>query len=265
MKLQHQIAIVSGGASGIGRATAERFIAEGAHVAILDQNQSAGLALAKQYPEQLLFHCGDVSQQADWQRLFDAVLDRWGRLNVLVNCAAISGMTADGPEQTPEHADIEQWRRVAAVNFESMVMSTKLALPVMAESHGSIINVSSRAGLLGMPDCVFYSATKAAIISYTEATAMHCAKHSLPIRANSICPGLIKTPMIYGSSDESDPQIQSLIKLVTDHIPMSRQGEADEIAKAMVFLASEDSSYMTGAKLVIDGGMLAADPPSMAY
>jgi NAD(P)-dependent dehydrogenase (short-subunit alcohol dehydrogenase family) len=189
----------------------------------------------------------DVTVEADWVRVIQEIDSAYGRLDVLVNNAG-SGV----PPRSIEAMTLEQWRAGIAVNLDSVFLGTKYALPLLAQSgRGSIINTSSIIGLVSMPNSACYCAAKAAVRMLTKSTALDCAAAGNGIRANSIHPGQVRTPMLMDSIDAD------MAREFLRRIPIGRFGEPREVADAIVFLASDESSFMTGAELTIDGGYTA--------
>jgi 3(or 17)beta-hydroxysteroid dehydrogenase len=225
---------------------------EGARVVLTDVNEELGREAAKVIGGDAVFVRHDVSDEASWQAVIDATLGRFGRLDVLVNNAGII-IVAD-----VESTTVEQWRRTMAVNAEGVFLGCKHAIPAMRRSGGgSIINISSTAGLVGTSPFAAYSASKGAVRILTKSVAAHCAAKGDAIRCNSIHPGGIDTPMVRslpqlaresGSPDAA--QFASADRL-------SGYGQPADIANLVLYLASDESRFMTGAELVIDGGLTA--------
>jgi len=247
-RLQDRVAAVSGAASGIGLATAWAFAREGARVILLDRDparlaETIG-ALPGEGHDAIVM---DVTLEADWMALADRVRDRHGRLDVLVNNAGF------GAFKSIAETSLESWRSIIAVNLDSVFLATKHLLPALvASGRGSIINMSSIRGLTGAPNTASYSAAKGGVRLFTKATAMECAALGNGVRANSIHPGHIATPLT--APFHQDPANTDRILA---NIPMRRVGEPEDIADAILFLASDESRYMTGAELVVDGGTTA--------
>lgn len=254
-RLQDKVCLVTGAARGIGLATAELFAREGARVLLTDLDQAAGLAAANALGGQGLsvgFLQQDVTDEAQWRKTFDFCERLFGGLDVLVNNAGV-GAFCDVERMT-----LEQWRHTLACNLDSVFLGTQLAIGRMRARGGSIINVASIEGLIGEPLVPAYNASKGGVRLFTRSVAAHCAHRGYAIRINALCPGYVETPMVQGAlAAAPDEQAQDMLAYLRQRIPMGRMARAEEIAKAMLFLASDDSSYMTGADLVVDGGYLA--------
>jgi meso-butanediol dehydrogenase/(S,S)-butanediol dehydrogenase/diacetyl reductase len=249
-RLDGKIALITGAASGIGWATTELFATEGA-VVILADRDAAKLAqradtLSKRDARHRVVML-DVTSEVEWMRIMQEIEREFGRLDVLVNNAGI------GYFRSIVETTFEEWRNILSVNLDSVFLGTKHGLPLLARSgQGSIINVSSIRGLVAGPNVAAYSASKAGVRLFTKSTAIECAAAGNGVRANSVHPGVIETPM--SAQALEDPA--KLAKSV-ERIPVGRLGRAAEIAAAVVFLASDESSYMTGSEVTIDGGYTA--------
>ena len=249
MRLEGKIALISGGARGQGAVEARLFAREGAKVVfgdILDeQGRMVEAELSESGADATYVHL-DVTKEADWVSAVEATLSRYGRLDVLVNNAGIS--IRKSIEDTTE----EDWDRIMGINAKGVFLGTKHAIPAMRKAGGgSIINISSVAGMVGSRFTGgSYAATKGAVRLLTKSTAIQYAKEG--IRCNSVHPGLIETPM--NEALLSDPEIR---EMRLQPVPMGRVGTAEEVAYGVLFLASDESSFMTGSELVIDGGKTA--------
>ncbi len=237
--------LVTGGASGIGAATARSFASEGAQVMIGDIDEAGGAAIAKELGEPAAFRRTDVRDQADVEALTEEAIERFGRLDVLFNNAgsAVVGHTPD--------IDPEAWRDLFALDVHSIFYGCRAAIPHMrAQGGGAIVNTASISGLGGDSGLAAYNAAKGAVVNYTRTLAYDHG--AVNIRVNAVCPGPIDTPLIAGLKD-----IPGVLEEYAKLTPLGRIGRAEEIAAAVAFLASEDASYMTGAMLVVDGGITA--------
>ena len=248
MRLEGKVALITGGARGQGAAEAMLFAREGAKVVIADVLDREGMAVAAEIAElggEALYVHLDVSSETDWRQAVDTVISSYGKLDVLVNNAAIwrGGNVAD--------TSSEQWDQVLAINAKGAFLGTKLAIPQMRNAGGgSIVNISSTAGLVGSRTSTAYSASKGAVRLLTKSTAVQYGAEG--IRANSIHPGPIDTAM----GDQVWPDAGSREETI-ERTVLKRLGTPDDIANGALFLASDESSFMTGTELVIDGGLTA--------
>ncbi len=244
-RLQGKIVLVTGAAGGIGRAICSLFAAEGARVAASDlaapgQVKGAELALAL-----------DVTRECDWASALSLVAERFGRLDVLVNNAGVA-LTKD-----LEATTLDEWRQVMAVNLDGTFLGTKAAISAMKESGGgAIVNLSSIAGIIGAPMLAAYSAAKGGVRNFTKSAALHCAEQGYRIRVNSLHPGFTDTAMLDGIAGALGDTGAIKDKMARRQ-PLGRLAEPNEIARAALFLASDEAAYMTGAELVLDGGFTA--------
>ncbi|MAJ86488.1 MAG: SDR family oxidoreductase [Cellvibrionales bacterium TMED148] len=238
-RLNDKVVLITGGASGLGKSGATLMNAEGAKVIISDINEDLGKATSAEIGDDVLFVHHDVSSLADWDRVIDLVIERFGRLDVLVNNAGIV-VVAD-----VENTTLSDWRAVHGVGTDGTFFGIQKGIGVMRESGGgSIINMSSLAGLIGYPLIFAYSASKGAIRSMTKSAAVYCAQNSLGIRVNSIHPGTIATPMVAGFEADVEEQGEERVKLLL--------GEPDDVGHMMVYLASDESKFVSGSEFVID-------------
>jgi 3alpha(or 20beta)-hydroxysteroid dehydrogenase len=244
-RLDDKICLVSGGARGLGAATAEAMVAEGATVILGDIRPDEGKAVADKLGAKATFAELDVTNEEAWNTVVSDIVGTHGRLDVLVNCA---GILTINPLVTSTLAEFE---KVTAVNQYGVYLGMKAALsPMLAASKGSIVNISSIDGVSGMPGMALYSATKHAVIGLTRSVSQEVA--ALGIRVNAVCPGLMPTPMVL----EADLSALGDVDLgaIVNQVPMKRPSDVAEVAKTVVFLASDDASYVTGAELLVDGG-----------
>lgn len=248
MRLKGKVAFISGGARGMGAAEARLFASEGASVAIGDVLEEEGRRLEAEINEsgQCIFVRLDVTSEEDWRNAIAATVRRFGRLDILVNNA---GVSAHGRVEDVTEAD---WDRVMDINAKGVFLGTRHAIPEMRRAGGgSIINISSQLGLVGTDtSSPQYQASKGAVRLLTKATAIQYAREG--IRCNSVHPGPIVTPMTERS--RADPE---RYKLMLSRIPMGRYGLPEEVAAGVLYLASDESAYVTGSELVIDGGWTA--------
>ena len=245
-RLDGKVAIITGAASGIGAATARLFAREGAKVLMTDIQDAKGEALAEQIGENAIYQRLDVSLESDWQKAVQSTVDRLGKLDVLVNNAA----TGEGLVMVEEQT-VESWDQVMAVNARGVFLGTKHAIPEMRKAGGgSVINISSVYGLVGWTKLGSYPASKGAVRIFSKTAAVQYAKEG--IRVNSLHPGFIDTPQ--AAVLINDPEARAdLIR----RTPLGRIGTPEDIAYGILFLASDESSYMTGSEFVMDGGITA--------
>jgi NAD(P)-dependent dehydrogenase (short-subunit alcohol dehydrogenase family) len=246
MRLASKVAIISGAASGMGAITARLFAKEGAKVVIADQLENEGRAVADSIGTAARFEKLDVTDEESWAAVVAATQKAFGKLDILVNNAGISGSAEQDLYSTPA------WHRIMSVNATGVFLGTKYGVQAMiANGGGSIVNLSSIAGLIGSEGIhMAYNASKGAVRLMTKSTAVQHAKDG--IRANSVHPGVM--PPMRTSGRTADPLVRAQRMNV---IPMRRPGESDEVANAILFLASDESSYITGTELVVDGGATA--------
>lgn len=250
-RLEQKLCLVTGAARGIGAAISQKFMAEGATVILSDIDDDALHKTARDC-EGIPFHL-DVSQEADWDRL----ATEYPRIDVVVNNAGITGFENGIVAHDPEHAELDDWRAVHRVNTDGTFLGCRYAIRAMrAAGAGSIINISSRSGLVGIPTAAAYAASKAAIRNHTKTVALYCAQQGLNIRCNSIHPAAILTPMWEPMLGDGPDREARMASFVAD-TPMKRFGTVEEVAAMALLLATEESAYMTGAELVMDGGLLA--------
>lgn len=254
-RLKDKVALVTGGAQGIGKAIVRSFAAEGARVIIADIDPREGEALAAELTG-AVFRQLDVSDEAQWIAVLDSVVADFGRLDVLVNNAGITGRAE--AKNDPEHTTLADWRRVMTVNTDGVFLGCKHAIRVMRPNRtGSIINMSSRSGLVGIPHQAAYAASKAAVRNHTKTVALYCAEEGLNIRCNSVHPAAILTPMWEAMlKDEADKE------KVAAGTPLHRFGRPDEVAAVVLLLASDEATFITGSEFNIDGGVLAGTAAS---
>ena len=246
MRLANKVAIISGAASGMGAATARMFAREGAKVVIADVLEYEGREVAEGNGASARFELLDVTKEDSWATVVAATTKQFGKLDILVNDAGISGSAEQDFYST------EAWHRIMAVNATGVFFGIKYAIPAMvANGGGSIINLSSIAGVIGSEHVhMAYNASKAAVRLMTKSVAVQHAKDN--IRANSVHPGIM--PPMRTSGRTADPVLRAERMRV---VPMRRPGEVDEVAYAILFLASDESSYITGSEIHVDGGALA--------
>jgi NAD(P)-dependent dehydrogenase (short-subunit alcohol dehydrogenase family) len=250
------VALVTGAARGIGEAIARAFADEGAFVYVTDIRDELGSAVAASLGTRAEFAHLDVRNEAEWSSVTERIVHERGGLQIVVNNAGITGLE-DGTVHNPEHADLEAWREVHRTNLDGVFLGCKYAIRTMRPQRaGSIINVSSRSGIVGVAAAAAYASSKAAVRNHTKTVALYCAGEGLQIRCNSLHPAAILTPMwepLLGTGPEREERMQSFVR----DCPAQRFGTPEEVAAVAVLLASDEAAYMTGAELTIDGGILA--------
>ena len=247
MKLENKIAVITGGASGIGAAGTRRFSAEGATVIILDVNEKAGNALTEDLAN-VFFIKTDISDEYSVKSAFEKIAEKYGRIDILYNNASVFLGGRDGILGNVEE---NIWKRVLSINLDGTYHCTKYALPLMKEHGGSIINTASSAGVVGVPGCAAYTATKGATVTLTRSLAVDYGKYN--IRTNCIAPAAIETEMVK-ESNLNDPNFDNdfFLKQIT---PLGRWGKPEDVAALAAFLASDEASYLNGVIIPCDGGI----------
>ncbi|MFP6662575.1 MAG: glucose 1-dehydrogenase [Deltaproteobacteria bacterium] len=254
MRLKKKLALVTGGGSGIGAAICSRFAEEGATVVVADINQTAAEQVAQAIREaghRAEARLQDVTDEARWSELVEEILAQHGRLDIVVNNA---GIVIPG---NVEETHLDDWRETQRVNLDSVFLGTRAAVRAMKSSGGSIINVSSIDGIVGEAMAAAYNASKGGVRIFTKSAALHCAAEGYPIRVNSIHPGFIETPLVEKAVLALGEKGPAFHEAVLAGIPVGAMGVPLDIANGALFLASDESRYMTGAELVIDGGFTA--------
>jgi NAD(P)-dependent dehydrogenase (short-subunit alcohol dehydrogenase family) len=240
MKLQNKVAVITGGASGIGAATARLFVEEGAKVVLVDLNEEKGKAFEAELKAQnaeALFVKANITIEEEVQNIFKETLDTFGKVDIVFNNAGIGRVTPT------EELSYDEWRNTVNVDLDGVFLVAREAIREMLKTGGgTIVNTASMYGLVGSPGSAAYNAAKGGVINLTRSLALEYATRN--IRVNALAPGFIDTPII-------PEEIKSQLAAIT---PMQRLGKAEEMAKAVLFMASDDSSFMTGHAIVVDGG-----------
>lgn len=256
-RLKGKAALVTGAARGIGAAIAAAFANEGASVYVTDIDAVRGEEVASRLGGSAAFLPLDVREETHWLQAVDRVLARSGRLDVLVNNAGITGFEAGFVPHDPEHATLAEWRRVHETNLDGVFLGCREAIRAMRTTGtGSIINLSSRSGVVGIPAAAAYASSKAAVRNHTKSVALYCAEQGLRVRCNAIHPAAVLTPMwepMLGSGAAREANMAAFVR----DTPLRRFGRPEEVAAVAVLLASDEATYMTGSEIHVDGGILA--------
>lgn len=256
-RLSGKVALVTGAARGIGAEIARAFLNEGARVYLSDINDELGVRTAERLGALAKYVRLDVRDEQDWASVTDSIIDAHGALDVVVNNAGITGFENGDSVQDPENASLDAWRSVHETNLDGVFLGCKYAVKAMRpKGTGSIINISSRSGLVGIPGAAAYASSKAAVRNHTKTVALYCAEQGLQIRCNSIHPAAILTPMWEPMIGQDPGREARMMEFVRD-TPLRRFGRPEEVAALAVLLASDEATYMTGTELNVDGGLLA--------
>jgi NAD(P)-dependent dehydrogenase (short-subunit alcohol dehydrogenase family) len=252
-RLDGKVAVITGGASGMGEATARLFVSEGARVVIADLQREKGAEVARSLGDACVYVPADVAATEDVQGMIGAAVERWGKLDIIYNNAGIGGgegFVADTTEDV--------WDRTIAVDLKGVWLGMKHALPhLIRNGGGSIITTASVSGLMGMPNQGAYAAAKAGVIGLTRVAAIENAQHY--VRVNCICPGGTWTPILYANPlSELRPDPMQVKEMLASVQPIPRAGLPEDIANAALWLASDESSFVTGQAIVVDGGWVAS-------
>ncbi len=249
-RFENRICIVTGGASGIGAATGRRLAAEGGTVIVADLQAAAGESLAAELGGNAFFQRLDVTDESDWRSLMAEVERRFGRLDVLVNCAGTSGFG------TIEDTAPATWRKTLEVNSFGTFLACQFAVEAMRRGGGgSIVNIGSSLSVRARPGQVAYCASKAAVLQITRCTAIHCGQQGYNIRCNSVMPGAVDTPLLDTLRDKLGGDAALASAMHRTHA-IGRMAQPEEIASAIAYLASDDASFITAAAFAVDGGSI---------
>ena len=254
LELEGKTAVITGGASGIGEATARLFVAQGARIVIADMQRERGEALAAALGDAALYSCCEVRSEADVKAAVNLAVDRWGRLDCMFNNAGFGGVL--GPL---DRIPVAEFDLTFDVLVRGVFLGMKHAVPVMKkQGRGSIVNTGSIAGLVAGRGPQVYSAAKAAVIHLSKVAAMELGEHA--VRVNCVCPGLIATPLAANTVGRPDSLIEERADSFARQQPIPRAGRPHDIAEAVLFLASDRSSFVTGQAITVDGGAATGVP-----
>jgi 3(or 17)beta-hydroxysteroid dehydrogenase len=251
-RVKGKVAIITGGAGGLGKAQAVLLAKEGAKVVVTDLDEAQGKSVAEEIKGnggEAIFIKHDVSSEAQWKSVISETVERFGKLDILVNNAGVIIF------KNIHDTTLDEWRWLMSINLDGVFLGTKYAMEAMKKSGGgSIINISSAAGIIGTLDTSAYHASKGGVRIFTKAAALECSKagYDYNIRVNSVHPGVMKTAMVEGLMEDEDK-----MKAALSWHPIGRFGEPEDVAYGVLYLASDESSFVTGAELVIDGGWTA--------
>ncbi|SVA31983.1 uncharacterized protein METZ01_LOCUS84837 [marine metagenome] len=249
-RFEGKLAVISGGASGMGAATAKRFASEGGSVIAIDVDEEGGKSIAEEIGESCEFFKVDVTKEEDWDSLEKHLGDKFHKITSVVNAAGIS------EPGTIEDETLEHWDRVHAINGTSVFLGCRFAVKAMKLNGGSIVNFSSSLATRPKPFVLSYNYSKAGVLVLTRTVALHCAEMGYSIRCNAVQPGAINTPMMQRYLDAAEDPQQQLTDFAASH-PMNRVGEPEEVVSAVLFLCSDEASFTTGDSISVDGGVIA--------
>ena len=257
MKLEGKVALITGGGTGIGEATGRRFVAEGAKICIVGRRAEQLQRVAESLPQGTVLTCpGSVTEPEDIERMVTKTLTIAGKIDILVNSAGVS------ERGSVTESDPAEWRKTIETNLVGPYLLMRAVIPhLIKNGGGSVINISSLGGMRSIPHTSAYSASKAGLIMLTQQAALDYGPDR--IRCNVVCPGLVKTPMIEGPftsmAETIGSDLQSIYGAASKGVPLRRLAEPDDIAGSCSYLASDDSSYVTGVTLIVDGGVAVCD------
>ena len=251
MRLKGKGALVTGGASGLGRAIAGRFVREGARVVLADLNEEAGLRVSAELGADAHFVALDVADEEGWKRALSEAEAWLGALHILVNSAGILFF------KDVERTSLEDWRRMMSINLDGVFLGCKHGIaPIERAGGGAILNLSSVSGIVGGGNLAAYNASKGGVRLLTKSVALHCARKKTGVRCNSLHPAFVKTPMVddfvAGTRDPGKTRAA-----LSEQVPLDRIGTPEEVAGMAVYLASDEAAFVTGAEMVLDGGLTA--------
>jgi len=256
-RLEGKVALITGAASGIGESTAQILAKEGATVIITDIADNEGQELAAKIGNGAVYMHLNVCNEKEWKDTLNSIESQYGKLDILFNNAGIIGISDECGPQDPEHASLESWNSIHKLNLNSVFLGCKYGIKLMKKQGGSIINMSSRSGMVGVPGAAAYASSKAAIRNHTKSVALYCAQEGYNIRCNSLHPAAILTPLWAPFLGETPEQQEQAVNKIGQGIPLGYMGDPDDVAYAVLYFASDESKYLTGSELTIDGGILA--------
>ena len=260
-RLAGKTALVTGAAQGIGAGIVRAFVADGATVWLTDLDAAAAEREAAAVGHGAVAATLDVRDEGQWETVFADFLAANGRVDIVVNNAGITGFGTPGAHD-PENATLADWRAVHATNLDGVFLGCKHAIRAMRPAgEGSIVNMSSRSGLVGIPGAAAYASSKAGVRNHSKSVALWCAQQGLRVRCNSVHPAAILTPIWEAMAGDGPDHAAKMAALVAD-TPLHRFGTVEEVAALVVYLASDESAYVTGSEFNIDGGLLAGSAAS---
>lgn len=260
-RLLNKVILITGATSQIALAFAKIALSESPKALILTGiDDEKGEAFAKSLGKKCIYLHLDVTQPGDWKKVVSFIKNKFGSLNVLVNNASITGTTLQPPALGLDNATLDSWREVIQTDLDSIFLACNYLIPLMqASGPGTIVNIGSRSGLVGRPDRMAYAAAKAAAINLTKSIAIYCTDQGFDIRCNIVLPSTILTEMWEPILGDKEHFNDNLFQEIAGRVPLKRFGKPKEVAKVILFLASEESSYITGSEIIVDGGVQARD------
>ncbi len=260
-RVSNKIALITGASKGIGAATARLLAQEGAHVIITDVLVEQGTALAAEINGD--FYHLNVTNENEWKELSDLLAQKYESIDIVFNNAGITGLSTHYGPQDPEHCSLASWHDVHAINLDGVFLGCKYGIGLMKKKGGSIINMASRSGMVGAPDTSAYASSKAAVRNFTKSVALYCAEKGYNIRCNAVCPAAILTDLWNVTLGTTEQQRTKRMHQIAAGIPLGHMGDPIDVAYAVLYLASNESKYMTGTEIILDGGILAVSSSAL--